>query len=94
MRNGECFKLRKQLLKIEGEDEHYDFEITPIDITKSKYYIDNLSPVSKLGKIIFSSFYSKEYIRSDVGTDETGVVLSKGWKAEHERSGEYIGFVI
>ena len=44
-----------------GEDDKYDFEITPIDITKSKYYIDNLSPISKLGKIFYSSFYSTKY---------------------------------
>ena len=94
MKNGECFKLKKQLLKIQGEDEHYNFEITPIDITKSKYYIDNLSPISKLGKILFSSFYSKQYTVCSVGTDETGLEYSKGWKAEHERSGQYLGFII
>lgn len=47
-----------------------------------------------MGKILFSSFFNKEYIKADVGTDETGVAFSQGWKSEHERPGEYIGFVI
>jgi len=36
-------------MKLQGEDDQYDFDIYPMDITKSKYYIDNLSPISELG---------------------------------------------
>ena len=67
---GECFLLKKPLLKLEGEDDEYDFEITPIDITKSKYYIDNLSPASKLGKSFYSSFYSKDYTDCRLESDD------------------------
>lgn len=61
LRNGECFNVKRPALKLEGQDEKYDFDIIPIDITKSKYYIDNLSPISKLGKVFYSSFFSTEY---------------------------------
>lgn len=56
--NGECYSLKTLGMKLEGEDEHYDFDIYPIDITKSKYYIENLSPVSELGQFFFSSAFS------------------------------------
>ena len=71
--------MKKPLLKLEGEDEHYDFEITPIDITKSKYYIDNLSPISKLGKVFYSSFYqgyTDPRLKSEEEED-----FGKGWKS-------------
>jgi hypothetical protein len=37
--NNECFTLETLGMKLEGEDDQYDFDIYPIDITKSKYYI-------------------------------------------------------
>ena len=59
--NGECFIYKKPALHLEGEDDQYDFEITPIDITKSKYYIKNLSPVSAIGNLFYSSVYGANY---------------------------------
>lgn len=85
LRNGECFNLKKPGLKLEGEDEKYDFEITPIDITKSKYYIDNLSPVSKLGKVFYSSFSVSYTDPRPISEDEN--LYPKGWKAENPRDG-------
>jgi hypothetical protein len=58
LKNGECFLLKKPLLTLDGEGDKYDFDITPIDITKSKYYIDNLSPISHLAQTFYSSFWA------------------------------------
>ena len=85
MFNGECYSLKKLGMKLEGEDEHYDFDIYPIDITKSKYYIDNLSPVSELGKFFCSSTFSAEYNNPSLTFEdkyyENEKMRSKGWKA-------------
>lgn len=92
LRNGECFALKKPSLQLEGQDDEYDFEITPIDITKSKYYIDNLSPVSSLGKCFYSS-YIIGYTDPRLISEEENL-YPKGWKAEYSREGEYIGYNI
>ena len=44
-----------------GGDDVYDFDITPIDVRQSKYYINNLSPASAIGKYFFSSYYGAGY---------------------------------
>ena len=46
MFNNQCYNLETLGMKLEGQDDNYDFDIYPIDISKSKYYIDNLSPIS------------------------------------------------
>lgn len=93
LRAAECFKLKKPLLKLEGEDDKYDFEITPIDITKSKYNIDNLSPFSKLGTVFYSSFYNTSYTDCRLVSQDSSE-YGKGWRAENKRDGEYIGYII
>jgi hypothetical protein len=90
--NGECFALKKLALSLEGEDDKYDFDITPIDITKSKYYINNLSPVSKLGQVFYSSFQGS-FTDARLISENEGL-YPVGWKAENARSGEYIGYTI
>lgn len=81
------------MLKLAGTDDSYDFDITPIDVTKSKYYIDNLSPASLLGKVFYSSFVNSTYtdprLDSDINNKD-----GKGWMAENKRPGEYIGYTI
>ena len=94
--NGECYSLKKLGMKLEGEDEHYDFDIYPIDITKSKYYIDNLSPVSELGKFFCSSTFSSEYNNPSLTLEdkfyENEQLRSKGWKALKSERGQWAGF--
>ena len=83
-------------MKLEGEDEQYDFDIYPMDITKSKYYIDNLSPVSELGQFIYSSAFSSDYINPRLTFDDNNFdnlnTKSNGWKALTNQKGQYAGF--
>jgi len=83
--NEECYSLKSLGMKLEGEDEQYDFDIYPMDITKSKYYIDNLSPVSELGQFIYSSAFSSDYINPRLTFDDNNFdnlnTKSNGWKA-------------
>lgn len=57
-----------------------------MDITKSKYYIDNLSPVSELGQFIYSSAFSNDYIDPRLTFEDNNFDNSKtrsnGWKAQ------------
>ena len=71
---------------MEGDDDDYDFDIVPINIWKSKYYIENLSPISLLGSVFYSSFYSLQYTDPRL-TDNENNIQSYGWRAENERSG-------
>mgnify|MGYP003692183517 CR=1 FL=1 len=92
LKNGECFNYKRPRLHLEGEDDEYDFEITPVDITKSKYYIDNLSPVSAIGKSFYSSIYGIDYSKCELTSNFESD--AKGWRAQNPRSNEYIGFEI
>jgi hypothetical protein len=51
-----------------GGDDVYDFDITPIDVRQSKYYINNLSPASEIGQWFFSSSYSDKYLDCSIST--------------------------
>jgi hypothetical protein len=77
---------------LEGGGDQYDFDITPIDITKSKYYIDNLSPISKLGLVFYSSFQGNYTDCRLTSVNEN--LYPIGWKALNARSGEYVGYSI
>jgi hypothetical protein len=46
LKNFECFAWNATGLQLEGGKDKYDFQINPIDVRRSKYYIDNLSPAS------------------------------------------------
>ena len=63
-----------------GGDDHYDFDITPIDVRQSKYYINNLSPSSAIGTFFFSSTYDATYKDCSLSTLEGAT--GKGWKAQ------------
>jgi hypothetical protein len=80
-------------MKLDGTDDNYDFDITPIDVRKSKYYIDNLSPVSNLGTLIISSFYDNNYKDCSLSMDGDKI-SGKGWKAKYLGKNEYIGYEI
>ena len=84
-------------MKLLGTDDHYDFDIYPIDITKSKYYIDNLSPISALGQFIYSSAYDNTYLNPTLVFEDTNFSNSnkaKGWKSYYNQSGQYAGFAL
>jgi hypothetical protein len=83
--NGECFALKTPGLQLEGNGDQYNFDITPIDITKSKYYIDNLSPISKLGLVFYSSFLGNYTDCRLTSVNEN--LYPIGWKAQNARSG-------
>ena len=75
-----------------GGDDVYDFDITPIDVRQSKYYIDNLSPASAIGTYFFSSYYGSGYQDCSLSTLEGFV--SKGWKAKIANQDQYIGVIL
>lgn len=72
-----------------GGDDHYDFDITPIDVRQSKYYINNLSPASAIGHYFFSSIYASQYNDCSLSTLEGPP--SAGWRAAKNDSQQYIG---
>jgi hypothetical protein len=92
LKNGECFNWQPQGMALLGGDDKYDFEITPIDVRQSKYYINNLSPASAIGKFYFSSTQSTTYQDCSLSTLEgpTG----KGWKAKVADQNQYIGVTL
>lgn len=67
-----------------------------MDITKSKYYIDNLSPVSELGEFIYSSSFSSDYSNPTLTFEDNNFdnmkTKSNGWKALTNEKGQYAGF--
>ena len=75
-----------------GGDDHYDFDITPIDVRQSKYYINNLSPASEIGKFFFSSYSDASYQDCSLSTLEGDP--SKGWKAKVADQNQYIGIQV
>jgi len=75
-----------------GGDDRYDFEINPIDVRQSKYYIDNLSPASELGKIFFSSSWDSTYQDCSLSTLEGA--SGKGWRAKVADQNQYIGVTL
>ena len=75
-----------------GGDDVYDFEITPIDVRQSKYYIDNLSPASAIGTYFYSSSYGSSYQDCSLSTLEGFV--SKGWKSKVANTNQYIGVTL
>lgn len=84
-------------MKLLGTDDHYDFDIYPIDIRQSKYYIDNLSPVSALGQFIYSSAYDKTYLNPTLVFEDANFSNSNkanGWKSYYNQSGESVGFTL
>ena len=89
LKNGECFQWDNQGMKLLGGDDRYDFDITPIDVRQSKYYINNLSPASAIGSYFFSSTYDASYRECSLSTLEGPT--SKGWKAQLNDSSQYIG---
>jgi hypothetical protein len=72
-----------------GGDDHYDFEINPIDVRESKYYINNLSPASAIGSFFFSSAFDSSYQDCSLSTLEGA--SGKGWKAQINDHNQYIG---
>ena len=75
-----------------GGDDRYDFEINPIDVRQSKYYISNLSPASAIGKFFFSSSWDNSYQDCSLSTLEGAV--GKGWKAKVADQNQYIGVTL
>ena len=75
-----------------GGDDHYDFDITPIDVRQSKYYIDNLSPASKIGKYFFSSYLDNTY--QDTSLSTLDGASGKGWRSQLSNSNQFIGVMI
>jgi hypothetical protein len=92
LKNGECFKWKPQNLGLLGGDDRYDFEITPIDVRQSKYYINNLSPASEIGKFFFSSYSDATYQDCSLSTLEGNP--SKGWKAKIADQNQFIGIQV
>jgi hypothetical protein len=84
-------------MKLLGTDDSYDFDIYPIDITKSKYYIDNLSPISGLGQFIYSSAYDKAYLNPTLVFQDVNFAnanRANGWKSYYNQSGQSAGFAL
>ena len=85
-------------MKLEGEDTYQSFDIYPIDITKSKFNIGNLSPISELGDFICSSYFSNNYLNPLVDFQDEYYdnenKRSNGWKALTQEKGQYAGFKI
>ena len=52
-----------------------------------------MSPVSKIGKLFYSSVYGKDYSDPTL-TNEYGESTGLGWKAENPRVNEYIGYTV
>ena len=81
---------------LEGEDTNYDFDIYPVDIRKSKFNIENLSPFSELGDFICSSSFSGDYLNPLIDFQDEYYNnenrRSKGWKASTSEKGQYAGF--
>jgi hypothetical protein len=75
-----------------GQDDHYNFLIAPIDVRQSKYYINNLSPGSEIGKFFFSSFFDESY--QDCSLTTLNGAVGKGWKASVADSSQFIGLVV
>ena len=75
-----------------GGDDRYDFEINPIDVRQSKYFIKNLSPASAIGKFYFSSYFDRSYQDCSLSTLEG--TISNGWKAKTADSDQYIGVIL
>lgn len=92
MKNGECFGWNQQNIGLLGDGDNYNFSITPIDVRQSKYYIQNLSPASEIGKIFFSSSFDSSYQDASLSTlnDASG----KGWKAATADGSQFIGVTI
>ena len=74
-----------------GGDDHYNFDINPIDVRQSKYYINNLSPASSIGSYFFSSSFDSTYQNPSLSTLEG---CGKGWKAQIADNNQYIGITI
>lgn len=92
LKNGECFDWKNQGMVLLGDNDHYDFDITPIDVRQSKYYIDNLSPASALGKFFFSSYFNASYQDCTLSTLEGAI--GKGWKSQIANYNQFIGITI
>lgn len=75
-----------------GSDDNYDFDITPIDVRQSKYYIDNLSPASAIGQLFFSSSFDSSYSNASLTNDEGS--SGKGWKAKIADYNQFIGYSV
>lgn len=59
---------------------------------QSKYYINNLSPGSEIGKFFFSSFFDVNY--QDCSLTTLGEITGKGWKAASADYSQFIGLTI
>lgn len=59
---------------------------------QSKYYINNLSPGSEIGKFFFSSFADASY--QDCSLTTLSGASGKGWKASTADSAQFIGLSV
>ena len=89
MKNAECFKWGRDDLDLLGVDDRYNFSITPIDVRQSKYYIDNLSPATAIGKYTFSSYFSSSYTDASLSSDDG--TTGQGWKAKTADKHQWVG---
>lgn len=92
MKNGECFAWKQQDLSLIGSNDNYNFSITPIDVRQSKYYINNLSPGSELGRFFFSSSFDSSF--QDCSLTTLSESSGNGWKAATADSSQFIGLSI
>lgn len=92
LRNGECFFWKKSNFMLLDGDNNYDFDITPIDVRESKYYINNLSPASEIGQFFFSSYFDESY--QDCSLSNFEGQPSKGWIAKVADQNQFIGIQI
>lgn len=92
LKNGECFYWSQQGIGVLGDNDKYNFSITPVDVRQSKYYIKNLSPGSALGKFFFSSSFDRTY--EDCSLSALDGAIGKGWKSLVADSAQFIGLVI
>ena len=75
-----------------GGNDVYNFDITPIDVRQSKYYINNLSPASAIGKWFFTSYFTTSY--QDCSLSTLDGVTSQGWKAKVADANQFIGITL
>jgi hypothetical protein len=92
LKNGECFKWNQQNIGLLGQNDIYNFSITPIDVRQSKYYINNLSPGSEIGKFFFSSYFDASY--QDCSLSTLSGATGKGWKSSAADSSQFIGLIV
>ena len=92
LKNGECFAWKQQDLSLIGSNDKYNFSITPIDVRQSKYYINNLSPGSELGKFFFSSSFDATF--QDCSLSTLSESSGNGWRAATADASQFIGLSI